>query len=121
MKYKLKLLLEFINDNHVWRSKGCGTKGIRNVEDVSADQIEKNLNTNDFEICSGPLHIISFLPKGMNKNESDEWTLKKRISLMDNNFMLSRPVFKNRYFLRAVLGNYNTDETHILELLKLLD
>ena len=57
----------------------------------------------------------------MNKNESDEWTLKKRISLMDNNFMLSRPVFKNRYFLRAVLGNYNTDESHIIELLKLLD
>ena len=67
------------------------------------------------------MHIISFLPKGMNKKESDLWTSKKRISLMKNNFMLSRPLFKNRYFLRAVLGNYNTGENHISELLKLLD
>ena len=74
-----------------------------------------------YELISGPLHIISFLPKGMNKNESDEWTLNKRMSLMKSNFMLSRPLFKNRYFLRAVLGNYNTGETHINELLKLLD
>ena len=70
---------------------------------------------------SGPLHIISFLPKGMNKSESDLWTLNKKILLMKNNFMLSRPIFKNRYFLRAVLGNYNTSNLHINELLNLLN
>ena len=57
----------------------------------------------------------------MNKQESDAWTLNKRISLMNNNFMISRPIFKNRYFLRVVLGNYNTNESHINELLKLLN
>ena len=57
----------------------------------------------------------------MSKNESDLWTLNKRISLMKNNFMLSRPVFKNRYFLRAVLGNYNTSKEEINNLLELLN
>ncbi len=101
--------------------------GMQGIEDVLSSSIErrifleKNLNTEKYLICSGPLHIISFLPKGMNKNESDVWTLNKKISLMNNNFMLSRPVFKNKFFLRAVLGNYNTSEFHINELLKLLN
>tara|TARA_S200000501_G_scaffold374806_1_gene425218 strand:+ start:1021 stop:2403 length:1383 start_codon:yes stop_codon:yes gene_type:complete len=101
--------------------------GLRGIEDVLSTSIyrrkffENNLNKNIYESYSGPLHIISFIPKGMNKHESDTWTLNKRISLMKSNFMLSRPVFKNRYFLRAVLGNYNTSADHINELLKLLN
>ena len=35
--------------------------------------------------------------------------------------MLSRPKFKGKYFLRVVMGNYNTKESHIEELLRLLD
>ena len=57
----------------------------------------------------------------MNRNESESWTINKKITLINNNFMLSRPVFKNRYFLRAVLGNFNTSKTDINELLKLLN
>ena len=99
-------------------------QGIENVLNSSIERrkfFENNLNAKKYELCSGPLHIISFLPKGMNKSESDAWTLKKRISLMNNNFMLSRPLFKNRYFLRAVLGNCNTSKIHISRLLKLLE
>ena len=101
--------------------------GMQGIEDVLSSCIERrkfleiNLNTEIYTLFSGPLHIISFLPKGMNKQESDEWTLKKRKSLMKKNFMLSRPAFKNRYFLRAVLGNYNTRREDINELLKLLN
>ena len=99
-------------------------KGIENVLNSSIERrifLENNLNTEKYELYSGPLHIISFLPKGMNKNDADAWTLNKRIILMKNNFMLSRPLFKNRYFLRAVLGNYNTGKAHIIDLLKLLN
>ena len=35
--------------------------------------------------------------------------------------MLSRPKFKGKYFLRVVMGNYNTKESHIEELLKSFD
>ena len=101
--------------------------GMNGIEDVLSSAIErrkyleKNLNIEIYDLYSGPLHIISFLPKGMNKYESDKWTLNKRIILMENHFMLSRPVFQNRYFLRAVLGNYNTSNADINELLKLLN
>ncbi len=101
-----------------------GMQGIEHILHSSIEKrkyFEKNLNIEKYEYCSGPLHIISFLPKGMNKKESDEWTLNKRMALMSNNIMLSRPLFKNRFFLRAVLGNYNTSAIHINELLKLLD
>ena len=101
--------------------------GIQGIEDVLSSSIERrkyfesNLNTKKYDISSGPLHIISFLPKGFNENESNVWTLNKRISLMKNNFMLSRPFFNNRYYLRAVLGNYNTSRDNINELLKLIN
>ena len=101
-----------------------GMQGIATVLNSSIERrifFENNLNPEKYDLYSGPLHIISFLPKGMNKNETDEWTLNKRISLMSKNFMLSRPLFKNRYFLRAVMGNYNTGESHINDLLKLLN
>ena len=76
---------------------------------------------NKFEIYSGPLHIISFLPMGLAPKDIDFWTQSKVNELMKNNFMISRPKFKGKYFLRIVMGNYNTRESHIKELLKLLD
>ena len=101
-----------------------GMKGIEDILNSSIDRrlfFENNLNKDIYDIYSGPLHIISFLPKGMNRYESESWTINKKITLINNNFMLSRPVFKNRYFLRAVLGNFNTSKTDINELLKLLN
>ncbi len=101
--------------------------GMRGIEDVLSSSIERriffenNLDKEKYDICSGPLHIISFLPNGMTKNESDSWTLNKKINLMKKNFMISRPLFKNKYYLRAVFGNYNTSESHINDLLKLLN
>ena len=101
--------------------------GMKGIEEVLSSAIErriffeKNLNKEIYDLYSGPLHIISFLPKGMNKYESDAWTLNKRKALMEKNFMLSRPVFQNRYFLRAVLGNYNTSKSDIDQLITLLN
>ena len=57
----------------------------------------------------------------MDINDAESWTQKKRTELIKNNFMLSRPIFKNRYFLRAVLGNYNTSEDDINKLMQLLN
>ncbi len=106
---------------------GLRSLGLQGIEEVLSSSIERrilfenNLNKDLYDLYSGPLHIISFLPKDMNKNESDKWTENKRKSLMKKKFMLSRPLFKNRYFLRAVLGNFNTSEADIYELLKLLN
>ena len=101
--------------------------GMKGIEDILKSTIERkkffvdNFNKNKFEIYSGPLHIVSFLPKGLTPKDSDIWTQNKIDELMKNNFMLSRPKFKGKYFLRVVMGNYNTMDSHIEELLRLLD
>ena len=101
-----------------------GLKGIEEILKSSIKRKEifiKNINKNKFEIYSGPLHIISFLPKGLAPKDTDFWTQSKVNELMKNNFMISRPKFKGKYYLRVVMGNYNTRDSHIEELLKLLD
>ena len=45
----------------------------------------------------------------------------KKNELMRNNFMLSRPIFKGKYLLKAVMGNFNTTEKHLTDLLELLN
>jgi len=101
-----------------------GLKGIENILKSSIkrkDFFVKNISKNKFDIYSGPLHIVSFLPNKLEPKDSDAWTQTKVNELINNNFMLSRPKFKGKYFLRVVMGNYNTKESHIEELLRLLD
>jgi glutamate/tyrosine decarboxylase-like PLP-dependent enzyme len=101
--------------------------GLKGIEEILKSSIKRkdffinNVNKNKFEIYSGPLHIISFLPKGLAPKDTDFWTQCKVNELMKSNFMISRPKFKGKYFLRIVMGNYNTRESHIKELLRLLD
>jgi len=101
-----------------------GLNGLENILNSSIkrkDFFIKNISKNKYDIFSGPLHIVSFLPKGIAPKDTDFWTKTKVNELMKNNFMLSRPKFKGKYFLRVVMGNYNTKESHIEELLRLLD
>ena len=101
--------------------------GLNGIEEILKSSIKRkdyfinNISKNKFDIYSGPLHIVSFLPKGLEPQDSDAWTQSKFNELMKNNFMLSRPKYKGKYHLRAVMGNYNTKDSHIEELLRLLD
>ena len=101
--------------------------GMKGIEDILKSSINRkeffinNICKNKFELYSGPLHIASFLPNGIKSKDTDSWTKTKVNELMKNNFMLSRPKFKDKYLLRVVFGNYNTKESHIKDLLKLLD
>jgi len=101
--------------------------GLKGVEDILKSSIKRkdffieNICKNKFEICSGPLHIVSFIPKGLRPKDTDSWTKNKVNELMKKNFMLSRPKFKGNYYLRVVMGNYNTTNSHIEELLKFLN
>ncbi len=101
--------------------------GLNGIEDILKSSIKRkdffieNISKNKFEIYSGPLHIVSFILKGLTTKETDFWTQTKVNELMKNNFMLSRPRFNGKYYLRVVMGNYNTKESHIEELLRFLN
>ena len=82
--------------------------------------IEK-LNANKFETYSGPLHIVLFIPKEMNAEESNNWTLKAKNLLLEQNYMISRPFYKGKYYLRIVFGNFNTTAIDISALTNFLN
>ena len=101
--------------------------GIEGIEKILVESLLKKsmfiekLDENKFEILSGPLHIISFLPKNMNTEQSNKWTLKARNSLLEKKYMISRPIYKGKYYLRVVFGNFNTKLLHISELAEFLN
>ena len=104
----------------LWLSlRFLGMYGIEAILNSSLERksyFEEYINKDKYDIYSGPLHIISLLPKGMNKVNSDLWTKKIRKELLKKKFMLSRSLFKNKYFLRIVFGNYNTSKSTIKDL-----
>ena len=101
-----------------------GIEGIENILDASIYKKEffiDKLDKTKFEVFSGPLHIVSFIPKNMDEKESNKWTMQAKDFLLKKNFMISRPLYKGKYYLRIVFGNFNTTDTHILELIENLN
>tara|TARA_Y100001978_G_scaffold103795_1_gene92786 strand:- start:9529 stop:10929 length:1401 start_codon:yes stop_codon:yes gene_type:complete len=101
--------------------------GVKGIETLLSQSVEKRklfehlLDKKKFKIYSGPLHIVSFLPNNMKVQKSNKWTSEAKSILLQNKFMISRPLYKDQYFLRVVFGNFNTDKSHILMLADLLN
>ncbi len=101
--------------------------GIEGLERILKDSLLKKskfiekLNKNKFEIYSGPLHIVLFLPKKMDVEDSNNWTLKAKNLLLEKNYMISRPYYKGKFYLRIVFGNFNTTALHISEITNFLN
>ena len=52
---------------------------------------------------SGDLHIVCFRPRAA--GSSEDWSSSTRQRLLDQGLMLSRPLYRGRHHLKAVLGN----------------
>ncbi len=88
-----------------------GEKGIEDLLLGSVNRryyLESKIDTSMFEIITGPLHLLAFTPKGYSFNKGSEWSKQTRNYLLKKNFMLSRPLYKGRYYLKVVLGNPHT-------------
>ncbi len=70
--------------------------------------LESIIDSSKFKIISGPLHLLAFTPSKYTSSQSSYWSVKTRNSLLVNKFMLSRPMYGGRYYLKAVMGNPNT-------------
>ncbi len=104
--------------------KFLGEEGINDILKSSIMKkilFENILDRNKFNIYSGSLHIISFEPKNMNFEKINNWSLVTKKFLLENKIMISRPLFKNRYVLRIVFGNFNTKKSHIIKLANLIN
>ncbi len=93
---------------------GLRQLGEKGIEDLLLDSVkrrcylENRIDSSKFKIITGPLHLLAFTPKDYNFNKASEWSIRTRNYLLNKNFMLSRPLYKGRYYLKAVLGNPHT-------------
>ncbi len=70
--------------------------------------LESIIDSSKFKIISGPLHLLAFTPNNYNSSQACDWSIKTRNYLLASKFMLSRPMYGEKYYLKAVLGNPNT-------------
>lgn len=70
----------------------------------------------DLELRSGPLHLLAFTPRGFPTDQAAAWSLHTRQRLLEQQLMLSRPLYHGRHHLKAVLGNPHTAEEHLQRL-----
>jgi len=93
---------------------GLRQLGEDGIEKILLDSIKKRcyleskIDSAKFKIISGPLHLLALTPINYTSSQASEWSIKTRNSLLANNFMLSRPMYGDRYYLKAVTGNPNT-------------
>ncbi len=101
-----------------------GQNGIKTLLDDALNRrayLHKKLDKSKLRVITGPLHLLAVSPINGDKKMSEYWTITKRDSLLDQNFMLSRPLYKNRYYLKAVMGNPHTTLSHLDELAEILN
>ena len=101
-----------------------GEDGIRQLLEGAIDRrvyLQERIDLSSFELISGPLHLIAISPIGFDEHQSSQWSFATRQTLLDKELMLSRPIYRNHHYLKAVLGNPHTQKAHLDELSKTLN
>jgi len=83
--------------------------------------LQKKLDCSKLKVLSGPLHLIAVTPKNLDNSAASKWSVDMRQKLLDENFMLSRPLYDGRYYLKVVLGNPHTKCSHLDKLSEVLN
>ena len=66
--------------------------------------LQNKIDLSLFDMISGPLHLIAITPKNFDNDFADTWSLQSRDRLLAQKFMLSRPLYEGRRYLKVVLG-----------------
>ena len=101
-----------------------GEKGINSLLEKAIMKKEfllEKLDQSKLDVLTGPLHLIACTPKNITPAKSLNWAISTRDKLLKQKFMLSRPKYKNLYYLKAVLGNPYTKFSHLDRLAKILN
>ena len=106
---------------------GLRQLGEEGIEKILLDSIKRRcylesiIDQSKFKIISGPLHLLALTPINYNSSQASDWSIKTRNSLLTSKFMLSRPLYGDRYYLKAVMGNPNTTFDHLKKLANLIN
>ncbi len=83
--------------------------------------LEESIDCTKLRIITGPLHLIAVTPVNSADKVAEEWSIATKAKLLEHNFMLSRPQYKDRNYLKAVMGNPHTKLSHINQLSEILN
>ena len=72
-------------------------------------------------IRSGALHVLACCPHGGDVSQIETWSRATRQHLLDQQLMLSRPLYAGQHHLKAVLGNPHTRTSHLDQLAEILN
>ena len=101
-----------------------GEQGIQSLLENSISRrkyFQNLLDLSKFDVLSGPLHLIAFTPKNVDNSFASKWSEVTRKKLLEEHFMLSRPHFRGKHYLKAVLGNPHTQLCHLDQLAEFLN
>ena len=101
-----------------------GESGIEAVLRSALDRrrhLVQRLDTHQFAVHTGSLHLLAFQPSGRSDQQVDHWSESTRQLLIRHRFMLSRPSYGTSHCLKAVLGNPHTTSEHLDQLASLIN
>tara|TARA_Y100001968_G_scaffold92248_1_gene82951 strand:+ start:54 stop:1424 length:1371 start_codon:yes stop_codon:yes gene_type:complete len=106
---------------------GLRQLGEKGIEKILLDSIKRRtylesmIDSSKYKTISGPLHLLALTPINYSTSKAADWSIKTRNTLLKNKFMLSRPFYQDRYYLKAVLGNPNTKSNDLKLLANLIN
>jgi glutamate/tyrosine decarboxylase-like PLP-dependent enzyme len=89
-----------------------GLEGIVSLVEAAVTRrqdLERRLRSIDgLALSTGPLHLLAFRPEDIDPEQAERWSSATRQALLAEQLMLSRPFYRGRHHLKAVLGNPHT-------------
>ena len=83
--------------------------------------LQRQLDSDRLLIRSGALHVLACCPHGDDASQIETWSRATRQHLLDQQLMLSRPLYAGQHHLKAVLGNPHTRTSHLDQLAEILN
>ena len=77
------------------------------------ERLQQCLDVQALDLLSGPLHLLTCVPKNADSNASERWSARLRQGLLDEQIMVSRPQYRDRHHIKVVLGNPHTSDALI--------
>jgi glutamate/tyrosine decarboxylase-like PLP-dependent enzyme len=106
---------------------GLRQLGELGIETILSNALERRLafasqlDGNRLTLLSGELHIQAFHPTQRDSKSCDAWSEQVRQQLLTAGYMLSRPLYGDRFCLKGVFGNPHTTPEHLAELAQLIN
>lgn len=88
-----------------------GLDGIAAVLDGAIQRrrcLQQLLGDERLQMLAGRLHLLAFIPRDLDAAAAARWSQNTRHQLLTQGLMLSRPLYRGRHHLKAVLGNPHT-------------